>query len=170
MRRSGMRVRMEAPTSHRTGDDCAQSPVVARPGCHRAGMASGRGAQRRTGAARGVDSAVLHARRAKRSPAGAARGESVVSHVDRRIARVTTLQEGVIARAQLLEAGLGRGAIRHRVVSGGLTAVFRGVFAVGRTAISPRGWCWAGLLAIGPDAVLNHDSAAYLWGLLDPPA
>jgi very-short-patch-repair endonuclease len=90
-------------------------------------------------------------------------------HADGRIARVATLQEGVISRAQLVDAGLGRGAIAHRVASGSLAVLFRGVFAVGRTAVSARGWCWAALLAVGPDAVLTHASAAYLWDLIDPP-
>jgi very-short-patch-repair endonuclease len=48
--------------------------------------------------------------------------------------------------------------------------MFRGVYAVGHGAVTPRGWCRAALLAVGPDAVLSHHSAAYLWGLLDPPA
>jgi very-short-patch-repair endonuclease len=92
------------------------------------------------------------------------------SGVDRRIARIAGAQDGVIARGQLIDAGLGRGAIDHRVSTGRLTVLFRGVYAVGHGAVTPRGWCRAALLAVGPDAVLSHHSAAYLWGLLDPPA
>jgi hypothetical protein len=60
-------------------------------------------------------------------------------HVDARIARIATLQDGVMGRDQLVPAGLGRGAIRHRVATGEFTRLFRGVYAIGRTTVTPRG-------------------------------
>jgi very-short-patch-repair endonuclease len=93
-------------------------------------------------------------------------GDSVV---DGRISRIAAAQDGVIGRAQLLDAGLARTALDHRVRTGRLTVVFRGVYAPVRAALTPRGWGRAALLAVGPDAVLSHRSAAYVWGLLDPP-
>lgn len=41
----------------------------------------------------------------------------------------------------------------------------RGVFAVGHTRLSLHGECFGAVLASGPNAVLSHVSAAWLWGL-----
>jgi very-short-patch-repair endonuclease len=84
--------------------------------------------------------------------------------VDDEIAGIATRQGGVIARRQLAELGLGAGAIEHRVARGRLHPVpgHRAVFAVGHTARGPRTALWAAHLAIGPDSVLSHRSAAAL--------
>ena len=82
---------------------------------------------------------------------------------------MATAQQGVISREQLLDAGWNGSAIDRRVAAGRLIVLFRGVYAVGHAAITPRGWCRAALLAVGPDAVLSHRSAAYVWALIDPP-
>jgi very-short-patch-repair endonuclease len=123
--------------------------------------------QRRNGARGEGDFVVDLVLQGQRRNAGVARRDFVV---DRRIGRIAAAQDGVIGRDQLLDAGLGGGAIDHRVSTGRLTVMFRGVYAAGHGAVTPRGWCRAALLAIGSDAVLSHHSAAYLWGLLDPPA
>jgi hypothetical protein len=39
------------------------------------------------------------------------------------------------------------------------------VYAVGHTALSPRGECLAAVLAVGPGALLGYYSAGWLWGL-----
>jgi hypothetical protein len=74
-------------------------------------------------------------------------------------------QHGVISRDQLVELGLGRGLIDHRVCSGHLIVIHRGVFALGHTRLSKRGRWIAAVLACGKWAVLSHDSAAELWDL-----
>jgi very-short-patch-repair endonuclease len=43
--------------------------------------------------------------------------------------------------------------------------MWRGVYAVGRPAVTIRGWWMGALLACGDDGVLSHDSAAQLWGM-----
>jgi hypothetical protein len=126
-------------------------------------------AERRIEVARGGESTVLHAGGAQLRVAAPGEDECTVLHVDAQIARVATVQDGLMSRAQLADVGLGRGAIRHRLETGEFTRLFRGVFAIGRTAVSPRGWARAALLAVGPDAVLSHRSAAFVWGLADPP-
>jgi very-short-patch-repair endonuclease len=76
-------------------------------------------------------------------------------------------QHWTISRAQLLTLGLGAEAIQHRLADGRLHRWrWRGIYAVGRPDLSQRG-CWmAALLACGPDAVLSHQSAAALWGVV----
>jgi very-short-patch-repair endonuclease len=73
-------------------------------------------------------------------------------------------QHGVVARWQLLEAGVGRRAIDTRL-GGHLLPVYRGVYAVGYAAAGTESRWMAAVLAAGPGAVLSHYSAAQLWGL-----
>lgn len=84
---------------------------------------------------------------------------------DGAIAALAGRQHGVVSRRQLLELGLGRRAIGHRIERGRLHAVHRGVYAVGHRVVSPRGAWMAAVLAVGDDAVLSHRSAAALWGI-----
>jgi very-short-patch-repair endonuclease len=72
-------------------------------------------------------------------------------------------QHGVVARRQLLALGYSGAAIRHRVASGRLRPIFRGVYAVGRPELTRAGRWMAAVLACGPDTVLSHQSAAMLW-------
>lgn len=51
------------------------------------------------------------------------------------------------------------------VDSGRLHRVYRGVYAVGHTELSPRGECLAAVLAVGPGALLSYYSAGWLWGI-----
>jgi very-short-patch-repair endonuclease len=57
------------------------------------------------------------------------------------------------------------GAIRHRIASGRLHPLWRGVYAVGRPDVGWHGRCMAAVLSCGPTALLSHGSAAALWGL-----
>ena len=75
-------------------------------------------------------------------------------------------QHFVVTRAQLLELGLSPGAIRHRLRSGRLHPVARGVYAVGRAELTREGRWMAAVLCCGEGAMLSHWSAAALWGML----
>jgi hypothetical protein len=72
-------------------------------------------------------------------------------------------QHGVVARRQLLELGFSRKAIEHRVASGRLHRVVRGVYAVGWPRLTRRRLWMTAVLASGEGAVLSHRSAAALW-------
>jgi very-short-patch-repair endonuclease len=72
----------------------------------------------------------------------------------------------VVAIWQLLALGFSRSAIGRWVESGRLHRVHSGVYAVGHRRLGPRGWWMAAVLACGPGAVLSHQSAARLWGIL----
>jgi predicted transcriptional regulator of viral defense system len=85
---------------------------------------------------------------------------------DAPIARLAERQHGVVARRQLVELGLGRGAIESRLAAGRLHLLHRGVYAVGHCALTRNGRWMAAVLAGGPEAVLSHWSAASLWGIL----
>ena len=85
--------------------------------------------------------------------------------IDRLIAALAEPQHGVVAVWQLLELGLGRGAIQHRVNIGRLHRIHWGVYAVGHRNLSRQGHRMAAVLAYGPDAVLSHRSAAAHWGI-----
>jgi very-short-patch-repair endonuclease len=89
-------------------------------------------------------------------------------HPDRNLAALAKRQHGVVSRQQLLDLGLGRGAIDSRLRSGRLHAVHRGVYAIGHASLSRRGTWLAAVLAGGEGAVLSHLSAAALWRLIDP--
>jgi very-short-patch-repair endonuclease len=56
-------------------------------------------------------------------------------------------------------------AIEHRVATGRLHLISRGVYAVGRRDLTPHGRWMAAVLACGDGAVLSHRSAAELWGI-----
>jgi very-short-patch-repair endonuclease len=92
-------------------------------------------------------------------------GQTPHSQVVWRLARY---QYGVITRKQLLDLGFTRHAIRHRVATGRLHAIHRGVFVVGRPDLDVHGRCMAAVLACGPGAVVSHQTAAQLWGIRAP--
>jgi len=78
-------------------------------------------------------------------------------------------QQLCVATALQLEiAGLGRGAIEHRVENGSLHRRHRGVYLVGSPVPPPGAIELAAVLACGDGAVVSHWSAAGLWGLQPP--
>ena len=85
-----------------------------------------------------------------------ARGDAVIAAIGGR-------QHGVVSFRQLIDAGLGRGAIAHRVRAGRLHRLHRGVFAVGHLALTREGWWTGAVLACGEGAALSHASSAALW-------
>ena len=74
-------------------------------------------------------------------------------------------QFGVISHGQLLALGYTAEAIKHRVRTGRLHRLFRGVYAVGRSEVTEKGLWMAAVLACGEGAVLSHESAAQLYGI-----
>lgn len=75
-------------------------------------------------------------------------------------------QEGIVTHEQLT----GLGWSRHRIqgdLGHWLHPRHHGVFSVGMRRVTPRGACWAAVLATGREAVLSHRSAAAFWGLID---
>lgn len=87
--------------------------------------------------------------------------------------RTAARQHWVLTREQLDGLGFGRGAIEHRIAKGRLHPVGRGLYAVGRPSLTPRGRWMAAVLACGcgtapiatGGAYLSHSSAAALLGI-----
>jgi very-short-patch-repair endonuclease len=87
---------------------------------------------------------------------------------ERALAALATRQHGVIARYQLLAAGLTPREVERRLEAGRLHRLHRGVYAVGHECLSRQGRWLAAVLAHGDRALLSHASAAALWRLLRP--
>jgi len=89
-----------------------------------------------------------------------------MQHVERAIARIAGRQDNVISREQLLSAGLGRGAIAHRVQARSMQRLHRTVYLLGAAPPTLMARARAAAMACGSDAVVSHRSAAELFGLL----
>lgn len=86
------------------------------------------------------------------------------------IARIAAGQLGVVTRKQLLAAGLGAGAIDHRLLERRLHRLHRGVYLVGHDVAPQFARELAAVLACGEDAVASHEAAAGIWALRTPPS
>jgi very-short-patch-repair endonuclease/predicted transcriptional regulator of viral defense system len=84
---------------------------------------------------------------------------------DLEIAAFADAQHGVVSRAQLLQAGLTRNEIDHRIAARRLRRVHQGVYAVGHKRLRVEGRWMAAVLACGKGAVLSHQTAAAAWEL-----
>jgi predicted transcriptional regulator of viral defense system len=72
-------------------------------------------------------------------------------------------QHGVISTDQLREVGYTPQAIYHRIKTGRLHPLHRGVYAVGRANVTEHGRWMAAVLACGGGVAISHSSAAALW-------
>jgi very-short-patch-repair endonuclease len=88
-----------------------------------------------------------------------------VRPIDESIDRLAARQRGYVTRGQLLDAGLGREAIKYRLTNGRLIPIHTGVYAVGHAPLAGVDRAYAALLACGPGALLSHSTAACVWGL-----
>lgn len=93
------------------------------------------------------------------------RGAEGAENEDRAVGDLAERQHGVVARRQLT---LTASQIERRINSGWLRRIHRGVYAVGHRRLSREGRWMAAVLAAGPTAVLSHQTAGMLWGLLYP--
>jgi hypothetical protein len=80
--------------------------------------------------------------------------------------QILELQAGVITRGQALGAGLSRHALTARLDSGRWQRLQTGVYAAFTGKPDREVLQWAAVLGAGPRAVLSHQSAADLHGLI----
>lgn len=93
------------------------------------------------------------------------RAQPLSPPVDLLVARLAETQHGVVGGGQMVDLGLRRSGIGHRVRMGRLHRVTSNVYAVGHARLSREGRWMAAVLAAGQGAVLSHASAASLWGM-----
>ncbi|MGH2839529.1 MAG: DUF559 domain-containing protein [Solirubrobacteraceae bacterium] len=90
-------------------------------------------------------------------------------HVDRLIAAVADRQHEIVARAQLVELGLERGAIGWRINRGVLHPLHRGVYVWGHPTPTAIGRAVAAVYACGEGSALSHHAAAARWEIRPEP-
>jgi Protein of unknown function (DUF559) len=109
---------------------------------------------------------VSRALRGKRRSRSIARGNAGWSaSPDAAIAAIAARQYGIVARYQLLAAGLTPDAIDRRIAIGLTHPIHRGVYVVGNPTPSTEGRWLAGTLLGGPGTVLSHRAGLALWDL-----
>lgn len=79
-------------------------------------------------------------------------------------------QRGIIGRSQAARFGLSGYSIRHRVRAADWQRIQRGVYAAFSGELMREAHLWAALLRAGPEAVLSHQTAAELYGLIKQPS
>ena len=72
----------------------------------------------------------------------------------------------MVTSAQMLAVGLTKDGVRRRVLARRLFALYRGVYAVGHMALTPKSRLIAAVYACGPNAVASHRAAGALHGLV----
>jgi predicted transcriptional regulator of viral defense system len=83
------------------------------------------------------------------------------------IGKLVAGRNGAVTLEQLEALGFSRRAVQQRERAGRLHRIHQGVYSLTPSPMTERGKFMAAVLACGPDAVLSHRSAAYLWGLID---
>jgi hypothetical protein len=87
-------------------------------------------------------------------------------NVDQLIAAIAQRQHGVVARRDLLEAGVDKQSIGYRLSRGRLYEIQPGAYAVGHGILTTDGFRMAAVLAAGAGAVLSHRAAGSHLGFL----
>jgi very-short-patch-repair endonuclease len=75
-------------------------------------------------------------------------------------------QHGIVKGKQVRQAGLTKQGIRRRVEAGWLVPQYRGVYAVGHTALTDKSHLVAAVYAGGDEALAGYRAAGRLWGIL----
>jgi Transcriptional regulator, AbiEi antitoxin/AbiEi antitoxin C-terminal domain len=79
-------------------------------------------------------------------------------------------QSGVVDHSQVQRAGLSKRAVAHRLKSGKWRRMHRGVYATFTGPVQREAKLWAAVRRAGSGAMLSHETAAEVHGLVDKPA
>lgn len=80
------------------------------------------------------------------------------------------VQDGVLTRAQALASGMTDERIEANLVANRWQRLFAGVYACFSGPLPRRARLWAAVLRAGEEAVLSHETAAELVGLIESPS
>src|SRR6185437_14691731 len=80
-----------------------------------------------------------------------------------------SVQQGIVDRAQALRAGFTRRQIEYRVRSGTWRTVYPATYATFNGPLSRDARLWAAVLLAGDGAMLSHETAAEVHGIIDKP-
>jgi predicted transcriptional regulator of viral defense system len=83
------------------------------------------------------------------------------------VAEMAGRQHGVVARGQLLAAGVSSAAVARMTASGWLIPIHAGVYRIAGSSVTREAGWTAAVLAGGKGAALSHRSAGELWGMVD---
>ena len=86
---------------------------------------------------------------------------------DAAIAVCAARQHRVVSLEQLRAAGLGPNAVRHRLATGMLQRLWRGVFLVGPGRPDSLSLAMGAVLATSGNGVLSHRWGGWLWGFVE---
>jgi very-short-patch-repair endonuclease len=112
----------------------------------------------------GADNGSLGARGGASEPLTGRRGGG-----DLAASRIAARQKTLVTTPQLLACGLSDDAVSHRLGTGRLHVVFRGVYSMGCGELPPLARELAALLACGGHSFVSHRSAAFVWGMIEAP-
>jgi len=87
----------------------------------------------------------------------------------RELYRRSQTQHGLLTRADVRAGGFSDPQIRVRLRSGEWIRVYPGVYRLAGAPVTAEQQCLAAVLACGASAFASHQSAAWLWRLLDRP-
>jgi very-short-patch-repair endonuclease len=85
-------------------------------------------------------------------------------------AMLLSVQHGIVDREQALRAGFSRWQIEHRLKSGAWQRAYPGVYATFSGPLPRDARLWAAVLRAGAGAMLSHETAAEVHGIIDRPA
>ncbi len=84
-----------------------------------------------------------------------------------RLAKFVERQHGVVARRQLVAAGMATSTIDGWIRAGHLHLIHRGTYALGHALLGREGKWMAAVLACGEGSVLSHGPSGQLFGFVD---
>jgi very-short-patch-repair endonuclease len=80
-----------------------------------------------------------------------------------------SVQSGIVDRGQALELGFSQRQITHRLDSGAWQRVYPGVYATFTGPLSREARLWAAVRCAGDGAMVSHETAAEVHGIIDKP-
>ena len=80
-----------------------------------------------------------------------------------------SVQRGVVDRGQALRAGFTRRQIEYRLRSGTWQSIYPAIYATFSGPLPPEARLWAAVRLAGDGAMLSHETAAEIHGIIDKP-